>query len=63
MEECICEILEERHFYKSMPSEKMPDLWQDVYKVTFLGVPLYVKIQVRGGRAVLISYKPDESER
>lgn len=61
IEECICETLQDHHFYKTMRSEKMPALWQDVYKLTHLGVALYVKVQIRNNQAVLVSYKRDES--
>ncbi len=63
MEECICDVLKEENFYKTMPSEQISGCWQDVYKVTFDGVPLYLKVQVRGVHAVLISYKSDTSVR
>ena len=61
VEECVCDVLREQHFYKTMPSQKMPGLWQDVYKVVFKDTALYVKIQISRGRAVLVSYKMDES--
>lgn len=31
------------HFYKTMPSEKRPGYWQDVYRVPDRGMELYVK--------------------
>jgi motility quorum-sensing regulator/GCU-specific mRNA interferase toxin len=45
-------------FYKSMESERMPGLWQDVYHVKFRGVWLYIKLQIGvGGRAVVVQFK------
>ena len=35
--------IEAAHFYKSMPSEKTPGLWQDVYRVPDGDIELYVK--------------------
>ena len=35
-------------------------LMQDVYKPTYLGVALYVKLQIHG-QVVVISFKQDES--
>lgn len=50
--------LKESDFYKSMPAEKNPLLWQDVYhyEVNDTGIVLYVKLQVRG-KAVVVSFK------
>ena len=52
-------------FYKTMVAEKIPGLWQDVYKVRYRGVPLYIKLQIASigskRHAVLISFKEDES--
>lgn len=33
-------------FYKTMPAEKRPGSWQDVYRPTFEGFALYVKVQI-----------------
>ncbi|HEY0037069.1 MAG TPA: type II toxin-antitoxin system MqsR family toxin [Longimicrobium sp.] len=45
-------------FYKSMPSEQVPGMWQDVYRPTYEGRALYVKLQQRGDRlVVVISFK------
>jgi hypothetical protein len=50
--------LEETHFYKSMESERISGLWQDVYHLWYRGVHLYVKLQVdMKGRAVVIQFK------
>lgn len=59
--ECVAS-LEDRDFYKSMPADLRPGLFQDVYKRQFLGFPLYVKLQISARRrAVVISFKQDES--
>ena len=45
-------------FYKSMPAERVPGLWQDVYRPTYQGHALYVKVQQRADTwAVVISFK------
>jgi motility quorum-sensing regulator / GCU-specific mRNA interferase toxin len=45
-------------FYKTMPSEKVPGLWQDVYRPRVSGMELYVKLQVTPSAvAVVISFK------
>ena len=58
--ECIA-TLAERCFYKSMQSEKRPGTWQDVYRPTFAGFDLYVKVQIIGtspnDTVVVISFK------
>lgn len=57
--DCIL-ALNETHFYKAMPAEKVPGLWQDVYKVRYAGVFVYLKLQIGfTGRAVIISFKED----
>lgn len=61
MESIVCQELQQHHFYKSMLAEKVPGLWQDVYKLTVREIPLYVKVQLKGSRAVLISFKLDTS--
>lgn len=59
--EC-CFQLDESHFFKTMEAEKVPGLWQDVYKIEYEGMRLYVKIQVNTlGQAVVISFKEDTS--
>jgi len=50
------QILEETHFYKTMPAEKNPNLMQDVYHITYQGQRVYVKLQVNV-EAVVISFK------
>ncbi|HEX8244175.1 MAG TPA: type II toxin-antitoxin system MqsR family toxin [Longimicrobium sp.] len=45
-------------FYKSMESERLPGLWQDVYHLTYRGVVLYLKVQIdQSGRAVVVQCK------
>jgi hypothetical protein len=49
-------------FYKTMRSVRYPGLWQDVYRPTWEGVPIYLKLQVvpdppARGTAVIISFK------
>jgi len=62
IKECIVESLEATHFYKTMPSEKVPGCWQDVYKITYRATRMYVKLQIgHGGEAIIISFKADES--
>lgn len=50
-------------FYKAMPSEKLPGLWQDVYKPQRNGIKLYVKLQKSydGKKCVVISFKKAHS--
>ena len=45
-------------FYKSMAALVDHTLWQDVYRPTYEGFALYVKVQIVDGRtAVVISFK------
>ncbi|MHB1169321.1 MAG: type II toxin-antitoxin system MqsR family toxin [Longimicrobiales bacterium] len=58
--ECILSLTAD-HFYKSMPSEKKPGRYQDVYKVRFHGYAVYLKLQLTvRDEAVVISFKRDE---
>ena len=53
--------LEDRHFFKSMPSRTRPGMAQDVYRFRCFGFALYAKLQLGiGGTAVVISFKRDE---
>lgn len=57
----IAAVLELRHsdFYKTMEAEQCPGRWQDVYRLEFRGVALYIKLQLSvEGRAVVIQFKP-----
>jgi motility quorum-sensing regulator/GCU-specific mRNA interferase toxin len=57
--ECVL-ALNETHFYKSMPAEKVPGLWQDVYRLRYEGTRVYLKLQIDfDGKAVVISFKED----
>lgn len=47
--------------HKTMPSERVPGLWQDVYRPTWEGLRLYVKLQIAqrrtGALLVIVSCK------
>ena len=58
IEDCIG-ALDEADFYKTMPSETIRGLMQDVYRPTYVGVHVYLKIQHQG-QAWVISFKKDE---
>ena len=59
--DCVCS-LDLGDFYKTMPSEHAPGLWQDVYRPTYAGRSIYLKLQfVAAIGAVVISFKRDES--
>ena len=52
--------LDQTHFYKSMPAEKVPGLWQDVYRLCYQGVKVYLKLQIYfDSNAIVISFKQD----
>lgn len=54
---CVLDLMSV-DFYKSMTATVDRTLWQDVYRPRYAGVPLYVKIQIVGGKtAVVISFK------
>jgi motility quorum-sensing regulator / GCU-specific mRNA interferase toxin len=60
--DCICGELKDSHFYKTMASEKIPGLWQDVYRIRFRGQMVYLKVQINArGYVVIISFKEDTS--
>jgi hypothetical protein len=51
-------------FYKSMQSDRVPELWQDVYRPTIAtplhqgGIVVYCKVQIsKQGDAVVVSFK------
>ena len=55
--QCVLQLTH-RDFYKSMTSYLNTKLWQDVYRPTFRGVDLYVKVQILlEERVVVISFK------
>lgn len=48
-------------FYKTMPSNTVAGLMQDVYKCRYCGYAVYIKVQMgKTGRTVVISFKRDE---
>lgn len=60
--ECIVNQLNASHFYKTMPADKAPGLWQDVYLITYSRQRLYIKLQINAqGKAVIISFKENTS--
>jgi hypothetical protein len=60
--DCIGNFLEPSHFYKTMAAEQRPGLMQDVYKITYEGKRVYLKLQIsQSGHAVIVSFKEDES--
>ena len=45
-------------FYKSMESELLPGLWQDVYHLEYRRSWLYIKLQMSvDGRATVVQFK------
>ena len=59
--ECVVKHLDESHFYKTMPAEKVPGIMQDVYRIAYQDERLYIKLQInKGGNAVVISFKTDD---
>jgi Motility quorum-sensing regulator, toxin of MqsA len=60
--ECIVQELAGSHFYKTMAAASAPGLMQDVYKISYEGRRVYLKLQInRSKNAVVISFKEDES--
>ena len=58
--DCISHSLSKTHFYKTMPAENVPGLWQDVYKLRYYGVRVYLKLQIDFNKQfVVISFKED----
>jgi Motility quorum-sensing regulator, toxin of MqsA len=59
--ECVCDFIEPSHFYKTMAAKQMPGLMQDVYRITYEGKRVYLKLQIsKSGHAVIVSFKEDE---
>jgi hypothetical protein len=54
--DCIVNQLSETHFYKTMAASAAANCMQDVYYITYNGVRIYLKLQVRV-EAVVISFK------
>jgi len=66
-EEEITEIIEKlsnKNFYKSMCSDAIKGLWQDVYvfEDTEKEVEIYIKIQIFNNKAILIQFKEYKKE-
>ena len=60
--ECVEYVVNRKNFYKTMSAKKIPGLMQDVYRLTYRGQKVYLKLQVsRRGHAVVISFKRDTS--
>jgi hypothetical protein len=63
--EQVVRELRPAHFYKSMPATRVQGAWQDVYKLKYMGIPLYIKIQLleraKSVITVVIAFKEDES--
>lgn len=58
---CVQE-LSRSHFYKTMPSTRMPGTDQDVYRTRYAGFAVYLKVRVIDGKkVVIISFKQDTS--
>lgn len=50
--------LESKDFYKTMPSEKQPGTFQDVYHYkTINGIELYIKLRKSCDKGIVISFK------
>jgi len=51
-------LLSPAEFYKTMESERVPGSWQDVYRSSYAGLRLYIKVQINArGLAVVIQFK------
>lgn len=55
----VIENIQEDDFYKTMPSEKVQGLWQDVYRVNDGNNKIYIKLQlsVNGKKVVVVQFK------
>ncbi|MEK6581352.1 MAG: type II toxin-antitoxin system MqsR family toxin [Nitrospirota bacterium] len=55
----VIENIQEDDFHKSMPSEKVPGLLQDVYRVNDGNNKIYIKLQlsVNGKKVVVVQFK------
>ncbi len=54
--ECVGQLTP-ADFYKTMPAQKAPGLWQDVYRPRYRGNRLYVKLQISRAGNVVVSFK------
>jgi len=59
--DCVVNQLADTHFYKTMEADQKPGHMQDVYRITYEGQRLYVKLQIIDEVAIVISFKEDES--
>jgi hypothetical protein len=59
IEECVA-ALSLSDFHKTMDSTKKPGQMQDVYRPTYLDIPIYLKLKLTD-LAVVVSFKRDES--
>jgi motility quorum-sensing regulator / GCU-specific mRNA interferase toxin len=51
-------LLSPQDLYKTMESQRVPGLWQDVYHLDYRGAKLYIKLQIGfDGRAQVIQFK------
>jgi hypothetical protein len=58
--DCVMNCLTEAHFYKTMPAEKRSGLMQDVYRITYQGRRIYLKLQVsKENWVVVVSFKEE----
>jgi hypothetical protein len=56
-------LLSPGEFYKTMESERVPGLWQDVYHLQYRGVHLYIKVQIgHDGRAYVVQFKRKQGQ-
>jgi Txe/YoeB family toxin of Txe-Axe toxin-antitoxin module len=55
----MIENIQEDDFHKSMPSERIQGLWQDVYRVNDGNNKIYIKLQlsVNGEKVVVVQFK------
>ena len=59
--DCACGLTHS-DFYKTMPSETVEGVHQDVYKTTWCDIPIYTKLTYGVARkTVVISFHSDES--
>lgn len=58
--DCIFDVLNETHFYKTMAAEKRVGIMQDVYRITYRGRRIYLKLQISAdGQAVVVQFKEE----
>jgi motility quorum-sensing regulator/GCU-specific mRNA interferase toxin len=49
--------LESADFHKTMPSDRQPGTFQDVYRKTINGIELYIKLRKSRDKGIVISFK------